>query len=43
VYFTQRGAQLIILLCGGDKDSQARDITLAQQLARQLDTEGDMT
>jgi putative addiction module killer protein len=43
VYFTRRGAQLIILLCGGDKSSQARDITLAQQLAGQLDIEGDMT
>jgi putative addiction module killer protein len=43
LYFTRRGAQLIILLCGGDKGSQARDISLAQQLAGQLNIEGDVT
>lgn len=33
VYFTYRGAKLIILLCGGDKSSQTRDIALARELA----------
>ncbi|MFJ3052661.1 type II toxin-antitoxin system RelE/ParE family toxin [Pseudomonas nitroreducens] len=33
VYFTRRGDVLILLLCGGDKTSQQRDIKLAQQLA----------
>jgi putative addiction module killer protein len=37
VYFTRRGKALIILLCGGDKSSQQRDIRQAQQLAEDLD------
>ena len=36
VYFMQRGETLIVLLAGGDKDSQARDIRRAQELARGL-------
>ncbi|MFH6780933.1 MULTISPECIES: type II toxin-antitoxin system RelE/ParE family toxin [Methylobacterium] len=35
VYFAQRGATIVILLCGGDKSSQARDIATAKQLARE--------
>jgi len=31
VYFGQKGATLVILLCGGDKRSQKRDIRLAQE------------
>ncbi|UVE45027.1 type II toxin-antitoxin system RelE/ParE family toxin [Pseudomonas chlororaphis] len=34
VYFQQLGSQLVILLCGGDKSRQGRDIELAKQLAR---------
>ena len=34
LYFTRKGDQLIILLCGGDKDSQERDIRLARELAQ---------
>ena len=37
VYFTQRGRTLVILLCGGDKSSQARDIKAAKRLARELE------
>jgi putative addiction module killer protein len=33
IYFQRRGYALIILLCGGDKGSQLRDITLAKRLA----------
>ncbi|MGY0197288.1 type II toxin-antitoxin system RelE/ParE family toxin [Leptothrix sp. BB-4] len=33
VYFVQRGQTLILLLCGGDKSSQRRDIERARQLA----------
>ncbi|WP_081195737.1 type II toxin-antitoxin system RelE/ParE family toxin [Halomonas sp. BC1] len=36
VYFVQRGYELIILLAGGDKSSQAKDIDIAKQLARNL-------
>ena len=33
VYFITRGTELIILLCGGDKDSQRRDIDRAKRMA----------
>jgi len=33
VYFVQRGKELIILLCGGDKRTQANDIARAKQMA----------
>jgi putative addiction module killer protein len=36
VYFVRRGQELIILLAGGDKRTQARDIKLAIQLAHDL-------
>ena len=36
VYYLIRGDRLVILLAGGDKSSQARDIRLALELARYL-------
>lgn len=36
VYFVQRGAELIILLAGGDKGSQSKDIRIALNLARNI-------
>jgi putative addiction module killer protein len=36
VYFKQRGDTVIVLLCGGDKKSQERDIKVAKALAREL-------
>ena len=36
VYFTQKGRELVILLAGGDKTTQDRDIERAQALARDL-------
>jgi len=36
VYFKQRGRQIIILLAGGDKSTQAKDIKDALLLARHL-------
>ena len=37
VYYTQRGGKLIILLAGGDKDSQTRDIARAKQTLKGLE------
>jgi putative addiction module killer protein len=37
VYFTRRGGSLVILLAGGDKNSQHRDIARAKQLALEDD------
>lgn len=33
VYFMQRGPVVIVLLCGGDKSSQSRDIEQAKAIA----------
>ena len=35
VYFITRGSNLIVLLCGGDKDSQRRDIERAKRMAKE--------
>lgn len=37
VYFAQRGSRVVILLCGGDKGSQRRDIIKAQALVADLE------
>jgi putative addiction module killer protein len=36
IYYLQRGATLVILLCGGDKRSQSRDIRRAKAMAHEL-------
>ena len=36
VYFTRRNLVLVILLCGGDKDNQSRDIEKAKILALEV-------
>lgn len=36
VYFTRVGDQLIVLLCGGDKDDQARDVERAKRIAKEV-------
>jgi putative addiction module killer protein len=33
VYFHRRGAEIILLLCGGDKSTQDKDIQMAIRLA----------
>ena len=35
IYFVRRGDQVVVLLCGGDKSSQAADIANAKRLARE--------
>jgi len=37
IYFVQRGRVLIILLCGGDKKTQTRDIKRAKSLLLDLE------
>lgn len=39
VYFVQRGEVLVVLLCGGDKSTQAADIRAAHGLLDSLDWE----
>lgn len=37
VYFTRRQRVLIILLCGGDKSTQNKDIARAKSMAQEID------
>lgn len=37
VYFKRKGSVVVILLCGGDKHRQAKDIERAQQLAQEVE------
>jgi len=36
IYYTERSGQIIVLLVGGDKDSQSADISRAMDMARHL-------
>ena len=36
VYFTRHGGEVLLLLCGGDKSSQQRDIERARRMATDL-------
>lgn len=36
VYYTIRNNVVVLLLCGGDKSSQAKDVRRAQQMANDL-------
>ena len=40
VYFMRRGSLVVILLGGGDKSSQERDISAAKSLAKELKDAG---
>jgi putative addiction module killer protein len=37
IYFTRRSSVVVILLSGGDKSSQSKDIEKAKELAQQLE------
>jgi putative addiction module killer protein len=37
IYFQKRDKTVILLLCGGDKSSQAKDIQLARRLSNELE------
>jgi len=39
VYFTQREQEIVILLCGGDKSTQSKDIETAKWIARNIEGE----
>ena len=34
LYFMREGETVVVLLCGGDKDSQQRDIARAKEMAK---------
>jgi len=36
VYYVQRGPIIVVLLCGGDKRTQARDVKRAKALGKEL-------
>ena len=36
IYYVHRGVQIVILLCGGDKRTQPKDIKRAEKLAETL-------
>jgi putative addiction module killer protein len=37
VYYKDTGDEIIILLCGGDKSTQKRDIAKAKKIAREVE------
>ncbi len=41
VYFVRRGHLVLVLLCGGDKSSQSRDIRTARAMAAELKGQDD--
>ena len=40
VYYWQQGDLLVVLLCGGDKSTQARDIEKAHEIAKEWENRG---
>ena len=41
VYFVQKKQVILLLLCGGSKSSQARDIARAKKMAQELKDDGN--
>jgi len=40
VYYRKQGSTIVILLCGGDKSTQANDIETAKRLAKEWSEKG---
>ena len=40
VYFVQKKQVILVLLCGGSKSSQTRDIARAKKMAHELEDDG---
>jgi putative addiction module killer protein len=38
VYFSKISAEIVVLLCGGDKSTQSKDIEMAKKLAKGLES-----
>ncbi|OMI13058.1 addiction module antitoxin RelB [Bradyrhizobium brasilense] len=36
VYFTRRGKTIVLLLCGGDKRTQSKDVKAAQKMVKEI-------
>jgi putative addiction module killer protein len=36
LYFVNKGTRIIVLLCGGDKSTQNRDIENAREMAKEI-------
>jgi putative addiction module killer protein len=36
IYYVRRGKAVVVLLCGGDKRTQAKDIKTAQEMAKEV-------
>ena len=41
MYFVQKKQVILLLLCGGSKSSQARDIARAKKMAQELKDDGN--
>jgi len=40
VYYFERDGELVVLLCGGDKDSQRNDVKRAKALKKEIEEDG---
>lgn len=40
VYYFERDGVLVVLLCGGDKDSQRKDVRRAKALKKEIEEDG---